>query len=613
MNDAFESFSSKFFLSSALIIDLETTYRGKIIQIGALLGDKEFHQTVEGPPVDALHHLEIFADDAKYLLGHNLLGHDLGILSDVFPGLKILDLPIIDTLYLSPLAFPKNPYHHLIKGYKLIRSGMSNPVKDCKLSVRLFKDEIKSFCNILEKESELIKFYRFCFEENVYGDWTTHGFSEVFNRLLGEGTSTIQEIGQIFLKKSTNQGCKKALQNTVDSLLPDPVNRPMLAYSLAWLQVAGSNSVLPEWVRHQFPEISNLLKNIREKDCEDPTCTYCHETHDPVKQLQNLFGFEAFRAIPADEAGNPLQQVIVKSGMEETSLMAILPTGGGKSICFQIPALVRYLRRGVLTVVISPLQALMKDQVDNLKVNTGTPYAEAIYGMLTAPERGAILERVRLGDTAILYISPEQLRNNSVINALKQREVACWVFDEAHCLSKWGHDFRSDYLYASRFIREFSIEKKLPVPSIECFTATAKRSVLDEIQDHFKGELAIDMLLFEGGIERDNLNFEVQLLNSAEKFERICNILESRWEGREGSVVIYASSRKRTEGLSEFLNSNGFKTNFFHAGLQSELKREVLDQFSSGECSVVCATNAFGMGIDKDNVRHVIHHDIPGS
>ena len=226
------------------------------------------------------------------------------------------------------------------------------------------------------------------------------------------------------------------------------------------------------------------------------------DTHNPVQQLQRFFGYPAYRATPATADGTSLQEAIVRFGMGDKPQLAILPTGGGKSLCYQIPALARNFRRGVLTIVISPLQALMKDQVDGLASKTGTMFAAAIYGMLTPPERGEVLERVRLGDIAILYVSPEQLRNKSLADAISQREIGCWVFDEAHCLSKWGHDFRPDYLYAARFIREFAQKQQTPIPPIACFTATAKRDVMEEITDHFRRELGQELEVFEGGVER---------------------------------------------------------------------------------------------------------------
>ena len=280
--------------------------------------------------------------------------------------------------------------------------------------------------------------------------------------------------------------------------------------------MAGSNSVLPPWVRLEHPLTGELIKRLREVPCPSVDCAYCRRVHNSQEQLRTFFGFDAFRPAPQSTAGGSLQQEIVEAGMRNDSLLAILPTGGGKSLCFQLPALVRNYRRGVLTIVLSPLQALMKDQVDGLVRRTGTPFAAALYGLLTPPERSDVLRRVRLGDVALLYVSPEQLRNRSFAEAIAQREIGCWVFDEAHCLSKWGHDFRPDYLYAGRFIREFSKKQGTEVPPIACFTATAKQDVREEILAFFKKEAGRDLAFYAGGVERDNLCFEVQTIAESE-------------------------------------------------------------------------------------------------
>jgi len=339
------------------------------------------------------------------------------------------------------------------------------------------------------------------------------------------------------------------------------------------------------------------------------------ENHDPEKHLTRLFGYPCFREKPQTEHGQSLQRAIVEACLADKPTMVILPTGGGKSLCYQMPALMRYQRRGALTVVISPLQALMKDQVDNLVKKTGTPFAEAISGLQTPPERGEVLERIRLGDTAILYISPESLRSTSIMNVLRQREIGCWVFDEAHCLSKWGHDFRPDYLFAARFVREFAKEQNLPMPSVACFTATAKTSVIEEIGTHFREELDQELSLYAGGVERDNLSFEVIPVSTAEKLEKAQEIIEAQLKAANESagIIVYAATRKTTEEIRDFLNHQGLSAEAFHAGLDANVKREIIEAFIGGDIPVICATNAFGMGIDKENIRLVLHHEMPGS
>ncbi|GAK54821.1 ATP-dependent DNA helicase, RecQ family [Candidatus Vecturithrix granuli] len=605
-------------LSRCLLLDIETTKQGALRHVGALFQGQTFERKTPFELEAILHELDQFAAQADFVLGHNLIGHDLVILQSLYPHLKLLDLPVIDTLYLSPLAFPQNPYHHLVKDYKLVRSALSDPLEDIRLAVSVFQDQCQAFRKTWEHAPEVLAFYQFCFFDSQIGMFRGQGVAEVFRAIGGAlEPAEIETYQTIFVKKTEGIVCQQAVRSVTEQMLCAPLHRPALAYCLAWLLVSGSNSVLPPWVRYQFPKTGEILRLLRDRPCNDESCQYCQENHNPVTQLKRFFNFDRFRDTPQTEDGKSLQQAIVTHGMADQPLLAILPTGGGKSLCFQLPALVRHYRRGVLTVVISPLQALMKDQVDNLAKKTATPFADVVYGMLTPPERGAVLERVRLGDVAILYISPEQLRNRSVKRALQHREIGCWVFDEAHCLSKWGHDFRPDYLYAARFIREFAVEQGSPIPPIACFTATAKKDVIAEILEHFRSELQQELTGFEGGVKRENLSFEVRTVGKAEKMEQVALILEEHFRQADaGSVIIYAATRKETEEIRDYLRhkgASGFVVESFHAGLESQLKRTIIDDFVSDKIQVICATNAFGMGIDKENVRIVLHFDIPGS
>ncbi|MFO7963095.1 MAG: AAA family ATPase [Desulfobacterales bacterium] len=220
-----------------------------------------------------------------------------------------------------------------------------------------------------------------------------------------------------------------------------------------------------------------------------------------------------------------------------------------------------------------------------------------------------------MGDTAILYMSPEQLRSTGVRNILNQREIGCWVFDEAHCLSKWGHDFRPDYLYAARFIREFAKEQGLPAPPISCFTATAKTSVIDEIETHFREELGQQLQVFAGGVGRENLSFEVIPVSTAEKLERTHELIKEHLDTADepGGIIVYAATRHATEEIRDFLHHQGHVAEIFHGGLDAMEKRDTIEGFVDGQIPVICATNAFGMGIDKENIRLVLHYHIPGS
>ena len=415
---------------------------------------------------------------------------------------------------------------------------------------------------------------------------------------------------------AAGRACPSAVRCHLPSLLDCPDTRPVPAYSLAWVLVAGTESVLPRWVHHRFPQASRFLRSVRATPCGDPECGYCSEHHDIVGKLRRYFGFPGFRKDPKTASGESLQRLIVDGAIAGSPLLAIMPTGGGKSLCFQLPAIVRNEQTGALTVVISPLQALMKDQVDNLNRKTESPtLAATLNGLQTMPERRDVLEGIRLGRYALLYVSPEQLRNLSFERAIRQREIAAWVFDEAHCISKWGHDFRPDYLYAARFIREFSESEGIEAAPVACFTATAKRDVREEIVTHFRDELGQKVTTIAGDrLDRDNLRYSVEEIPTSHKVGRIDELLAERiGVPPRGAAIIYASSRRGTEELAAALTQRGWEADHFHAGLDPPEKKRVQDDFLSGAVPVIAATNAFGMGIDKEDVRIVVHADVPGS
>jgi len=590
-------------LNNSLLLDLETSPDGKVLKVGAVCGDKERFLKGRFSQSDVTRVLDELGRDADYVLGHNILDHDLPILRKQFPSLHLHTLPVIDTLFLSPIAFPENPYHHLVKDYRLLSTALSDPVYDARNSGKLFLDQCVVFQELLGSEKELVQFYAWAFSTTML---------PLFQALDVDPLSD-QDAREYFSTRAAGLGCKTSSQSIALDVI-QPEQKEAGAYTLAWLRVAGSNSIIPPWVRHRFPEVASMVRRLRDKGCTEPSCSYCQENHNPQKQLKRFFGFDDFRAQPATPDGGSLQEAIVRTGMNDAPLLAILPTGGGKSLCFQLPALVRNQRLGVLSIVISPLQALMKDQVDNLNRLTESNFAAALYGMLTPPERGDVMERVRMGDVALLYVSPEQLRNNSFRKVIKEREIGCWIFDEAHCLSRWGHSFRPDYLYASRFIRELAEQQAVSCPPVACFTATAKQDVVDEIRQHFQKELSQDLKLFDGGAERVNLDFEVQVVNSAEKRERVREMLVDRLpKPDDGASVVYCASRRGTEDMAKWLQQAGLSAEAFHAGLEAPEKRRIQEEFIAGNIQHICATNAFGMGIDKDNVRLVIHADIPGS
>jgi ATP-dependent DNA helicase RecQ len=600
----------------SVLLDLETSQTGQILKIGAVRDGQTFLRSGRFDMKLALRELDAFASGAQCLVGHNVLRHDLLVLAKHQPDLELLQLPVVDTLFLSPICFPENPYHRLVKDYKLVSDSLNDPVADGRLAGVLLLDEVASLKGLTQTGPDFFRCLRFLLCEGTDGDPRLAAGMRIVFEAASDQTPPVDAGACIQLLPTITNGiaCRTCAAAFAKEEMLSEQARWALAYVLTWLRVAGAESVLPPWVRLNNPQVAPLLSRLRDVPCDDPACDYCQFTHNPEKQLKQFFGFDAFRPTPPDVNGRSLQRAIVAAGMRNESLLAIMPTGGGKSLCFQLPALVRNFRRGQLTIIVSPLQALMKDQVDGLVRRSGVHNTAALYGMLTSPERGEVLRGISSGSISLLYVSPEQLRSRSFRKAASQREIGCWVLDEAHCLSKWGHDFRPDYLYVGRFIKDLADEQHMAAPAIACFTATAKREVIEEIVEYFRRETGSELFRYEGGVERDNLKFIVQTVGKHSKLPRIHDLLtEQLAPDGHGSAVVFRATRKAAEETAEFLVEHGWSAACFHAGLPVTEKKRIQDAFLASEIRVICATNAFGMGIDKDDVRLVIHGDTPGS
>ena len=595
-----------------LFLDLETNLKKDCISkaglcIESLNGGTAWSWTEAQPePL-----LQSRLDDALFVAaaisGHNIWRHDLPVLAKLFPKLALLEkLPVVDTLELSPLCFPRNPYHALEKDYKPTGCEENDPLGDAVLARQLLRREVEVLDELRGRDPVLHRaLHGLC---SIGVGRMEQGYARVFGGSPPPEDSVLAAVRTC----AGRHGCAPAARRLE---VPDSrEDRMALAYVLTWLSVAGDcRSVLPGWVWRQFPAACGFAAALRDRPCGDPACAWCRTQFDARERLRRWFpGFSDFRA---DENGRSLQREIVETALAGKSLMAILPTGGGKSLCFQLPALARMERRGMLTIVISPLQSLMKDQVDQLakRVPAALGCAAALNGLLSPLERRDVLHRIAMGDVSLLYVAPEQLRSKSFVQAIRQREIGAWVFDEAHCLSKWGHDFRTDYLYAGRFIKE---RMGAPVSPVMYVTATAKAEVLAEIRIFHEAMTGSrELELFEASVERPGLRFEV--LNVPPGHERLLKIAELLSErlsayGRGGAIV-FRSTRAKTRETAEFLQAAGWQAAHFHAGLPPEEKKEVQDRFIAGDLQVIAATNAFGMGVDKEDVRVVIHGDMPGS
>ena len=298
--------------------------------------------------------------------------------------------------------------------------------------------------------------------------------------------------------------------------------------------------------------------------------------------LKRYFGHDAFR---------PLQEEIISESLDGRDVFALLPTGGGKSLCYQLPAI---LEEG-LTVVISPLIALMKDQVDGLNAN-GIP-ATFLNSSLNKTEARKRYAKLFAGEYTILYVAPERLTLSGFLDDLKQWEVSRFAVDEAHCISEWGHDFRPEYRQLSNLRRLFP---DLPFMAL---TATATDRVRTDILTQLRLK---EPRTFVASFNRPNLNYQMETKQAV--FQQILKFVSSKpYE----SGIIYCYSRKATESLADRLRQNGIEALPYHAGMTPLKRAENQEAFIRDEVKIICATIAFGMGIDKPNVRYVIHQDLP--
>ena len=299
--------------------------------------------------------------------------------------------------------------------------------------------------------------------------------------------------------------------------------------------------------------------------------------------LEKYYGYKSFRRG---------QENIINSILSGNDVLAIMPTGGGKSICYQIPAL---LLDGV-TIVISPLISLMKDQVDAIKeMGIESTY---INSSLTSKEFEEIITNVKENKYKIVYVAPERLESYEFIMAITECRISQIAIDEAHCVSQWGHDFRSSYRRIKNFIEMLNIR-----PIVTAFTATATEEVKGDIINLLGLR---DPSLFVTGFDRENLFINIEKGNDKKSY-----ILKYIEENRDSSGIIYAATRKEVDYIYELLTSNGYKAGRYHAGLNDELRKENQEDFIKDKINIMVATNAFGMGIDKPNIRFVIHYNMP--
>ena len=521
------------------------------------------------------------------LCGHNIRRFDQLYLNQKWADLATL--PIIDTLELSVLAFPLQPSHKLHKDYKPSQYASNHPLEDARATRLLLQHTIDALRCQPESLQQTYVWLLTC------GDDEADQAYQQFFSILGPVISTPPGLDSLPIEALTgvDNAYLKQLWNPTTSKSVPFDQRLILAALLSWNYTHNqerSTQPVSTWLTHLpgFPTILDQLFPVVPEGF----------TYHPYLEA---FHIPEFRG---------KQEDAVQAIVDGKCPLVLMATGGGKSLCYQLPALMFYQRQQGLTICISPLQALMEDQVRELE-NLGLDFATYINGMLSAPERAQRLDKVRQGRIGLLYISPEQLRSISIRALLMERLPVLWVVDEVHCVSQWGADFRPDYRYIPKFIQELYAERQVPLPRFALLTATATDKVRQDIRQLFT-QYGLDVQHeIISTVQRDNLTYEVIVANG-NKHQEICNAVKTALE-QEGCALVYTTTRKESERLSMMLNQQGVEARHYHGKLPRQEKSEVLNAFKDRTLNVVTATCAFGMGINRPDVRAVIHHTMSSS
>jgi ATP-dependent DNA helicase RecQ len=573
-----------FQVDSIVFIDIEVSISSNTIEdIGAIKNTGEiFHS-------NSIKDFLLFLNGEKYICGHNILRHDLKYLQEENQQFRFNTLRVIDTLLLSPLLFPAKPYHHLVKDDKLQTEELNNPLNDAIKARDLFFDEVNAFLR-LEKDIRDI----------FYGLLRGRDEFKSFFDLLDYKPYSPDNIERLISKCFSGKICSNA--PTGDFITNSPVE---LAYCLALINSSDRYSITPPWVMMNYPDVQGIMFKLRNNPCQKE-CIYCKRSVNPYTGLEHFFGFNSFRKFGSE----PLQEEAVKAALDNKSILVVFPTGGGKSLAFQLPALMSGENIKGLTIVISPLQSLMKDQVDNLE-KIGITDVVTINGLLDPIERSKAIERVEEGTASILYIAPESLRSKTIEKILLGRHIVRFVIDEAHCFSSWGQDFRVDYLYIGDFIKSIREKKNLQydIP-VSCFTATAKPKVIEDICNYFREKLSLSLEVIRTRQTRTNLQYRV--FEVADKEARY-NMLRDLLESKECPTIVYVSRTRTAFDLAARLTRDGFNAKPYHGKMEVREKTQNQDAFIAGDVRVIVATSAFGMGVDKKDIGMIIHYEISDS
>lgn len=580
-------------LEKCLFIDVEATEAGDVVEVGLVYGQEVLR-------THALHHAHDFALGVSpvYWAGHNVVDFDKKLLHNSALGFFLEKLACIDTLLVSMLFFNEKTFHSLPKNYKTEDNFLNDPIQDAKLSKALLEKCIGKFKTLPAFQSNIL--YSLLKE--------IEGFAGFF-----QCCASVRPLE--FLEGSL---LRQAIQNHFYTVIKNGemleealvLYKVELAYILALEMPELEVHAQPPRVLYRYPHIVELQERLCFED------SHARETLGDFSQ--EIFGFATFREFPRQDAtletGLMLsQREIAEAALRKDSFLAVLPTGGGKTFTFWLPALMRARALKTLTVVISPLQALIKDHMESFHEKVANFKAVALSGYLSPLEREDAVEKVVNGEADVLYLAPESLRSELVFRMLKNRVIERFVIDEAHCLSTWGNDFRHDYFYIGSFIQELLAAKTFQthIP-ISCFTATAKPKVVDDIVAYIEGALHVKMQRHIAIPTRQNLDYSAYGVQSAkEKYTRLLEMVALE----KGPTLIYIpSSTKKCDEIAQQLAKDTLRNvQAFHARLDSDTKMKILRDFIDDEVDIVVATTAFGMGVDKSNILNVIHYEISES